>query len=110
LAVYNSQWMAREAEDYYAGRPSAPAATLVVRPPVFADNYRTTPGDAITLINCNADKSGDLFWRIAKRMPDHKFPGVRGASGQQVAPPPPVPNLAYPGHALGRARSRAHVW
>lgn len=114
LAVYNSQWMAREAEAYYAGRPSAPAATLVVRPPVFADNYRTTPGDAITLINCNADKGGDLFWRIAERMPDHQFLGVRGAYGQQVVPPRPVPNLVYldhvPGHEMrDRVYARTRV-
>lgn len=103
LAVYNSTWMEREAELFFGEYPEAirPDRSIVVRPPVFADDYRTKPGDCITLINCNEDKGGDLFWRIAARMPDRQFLGVRGAYGIQVEPPEPLPNLTYIDHVPG---------
>lgn len=104
LAVYNSEWMGREAEVFYAEYPASlhPRQTLVVRPPVFAEDYRVpSVGDCITLINCNTDKGGELLWRLAKRMPDHKFLGVRGAYGVHVTPPAELPNLEYIKHVPG---------
>ncbi|MFF7329645.1 glycosyltransferase [Streptomyces sp. NPDC008150] len=86
LAVYNSQWMAREAEVFFAEYPKAirPEASLIIRPPVFAEDYATKPGDRITLINTNLDKGGGLFHDLAKRMPDRKFLAVMGAYGEQT--------------------------
>lgn len=103
LAVYNSDWMAREAELYFAEVPESirPEQSLIVRPPVVAEDYRTKPGDCITLINCNEDKGGALLHRIAARMPDRQFLGVRGAYGVQVEPPEPLPNLTYIDHVPG---------
>jgi len=86
LAVYNSEWMAAEAERWFAANPKAarPVSSVVVRPPVTARDYRTTPGDRITLINLYGRKGGELFWRLAERMPEHRFLGVLGAYGDQV--------------------------
>lgn len=85
LAVYNSQWMREAAEEFYAdGRYPPPRRTMVVRPPVFAEDYRTTPGDRVTLINLNDNKGGNLFWELAGRMPDVQFLGVRGSYGDQI--------------------------
>jgi glycosyltransferase involved in cell wall biosynthesis len=56
----------------------------VVRPPVRAADYRTTPGDMITLINLFANKGADTFWALAERMPDRQFLAVRGSYGEQV--------------------------
>jgi glycosyltransferase involved in cell wall biosynthesis len=86
LAVYNSQWMEREAEVYFADYPKAirPAASMIVRPPVFAEEYATKPGDRITLVNTNQDKGGRLFHDLAKRMPDRRFLAVMGSYGQQT--------------------------
>ncbi|MFF9559296.1 glycosyltransferase family 4 protein [Streptomyces albus] len=116
LAVYNSHWMQAEAELYFAEYPHTvrPDRSLIVRPPVVAEDYRATPGDCITLINCNEDKGGDLLWRIAARMPDHKFLGVRGAYGVQVEPQELPPNLEYIDHVPGnemaeRVYSRTRV-
>lgn len=116
LAVYNSTWMDREAEVYFTEFPKLlrPDRSMIVRPPVVAADYRTTPGDCITLVNCNADKGGDLFWRIAARMPEVPFLGVRGAYGVQVEPPEHIPNLKYVDHVPGnemaeRVYSRTRV-
>jgi hypothetical protein len=102
LAVYNSQWMAREAELFFAEYPKSirPAASVVVRPPVFAEEYAAKkPGDRVTLINCNPEKGGKVFEQLARRMPDTKFLAVTGAYGQQVLPK--LPNVEIVEHVPG---------
>lgn len=86
LAVYNSLHMQAEAEAFFCEYTTAlrPAQSIVVRPPVVAADYATTPGDRVTLINLNEAKGGELFWQLAERMPHVQFLGVRGAYGQQV--------------------------
>lgn len=87
LAVYNSLWMEREAELAFQDYPKMirPAATMVVRPPVFAEDYATKRrGDRITLINCNPAKGGEVLRDLAKRAPDLKFLAVKGSYGEQV--------------------------
>jgi hypothetical protein len=101
LAVYNSQWMEREAELFFAEYPKSvqPESSLIVRPPVFADEYRTKPGKAITLINCNPEKGGKVLDALARRMPDQQFIAVRGAYGEQVLPD--LPNVEIVEHVSG---------
>ena len=95
LAVYNSLHMQAEAEAFFCEYTTAlrPAESIVVRPPVIAADYATTPGDRVTLINMNPDKGGDLFWQLAERMPHVQFLGVRGAYGQQVERRGGLPNV-----------------
>jgi glycosyltransferase involved in cell wall biosynthesis len=101
LAVYNSRWMEREAELFFAEYPKAirPASSLIVRPPVFADEYATKPGKAITLINCNPEKGGKVLDALARRMPDQEFIAVRGAYGEQILPD--LPNVEVVEHVRG---------
>lgn len=73
LIVHNSQWM----------RDDIGVDGLIVRPPVFADEYRTTPGDCVTLVNLCEAKGASTFWSLAERMPDRRFLGVVGAYGSQ---------------------------
>lgn len=111
LVVYNSEWIRRDGEIFYARYPPEflPRRSIVVRPPVIAEDYRTQPGDCVTLVNLNADKGGELFWQIAAWSPRWHFRGVRGAYGRQVMPPPRLPNCevvdSVPGH-----RMREHVY
>lgn len=86
LAVYNSQWMRAEAELFFAEYPKAvrPSESLIVRPPVFAGEYKAKPGDAVTLINCCEAKGGRVLRKLAERMPDQRFLAVCGAYGEQV--------------------------
>jgi hypothetical protein len=101
LAVYNSQWMEREAELFFAEYPKAirPAASLIVRPPVFASEYATRPGKAVTLINCNPEKGGRVLEKLARRMPDQQFLAVKGAYGEQILPD--LPNVEIVEHVDG---------
>jgi glycosyltransferase involved in cell wall biosynthesis len=101
LAVYNSQWMEREAELFFAEYPKSirPASSIIVRPPVFADEYATKPGKAITLVNCNPEKGGKVLKALAERMPDQQFLAVKGAYGEQILPD--LPNVEIVDHVDG---------
>ena len=74
--VHNSEWLAD-------ALPEVPRS-LIVRPPIFSDEYRVTPGDHVTLINLSADKGAHVFYGLAERMPGVKFLGVVGAHGEQI--------------------------
>ena len=101
LAVYNSQWMEREAELFFAEYPKSvrPASSLVVRPPVFSDEYAAKPGKAVTLINCNPEKGGKVLQALAERMPGQQFLAVKGAYGEQILPD--LPNVEIVDHVRG---------
>lgn len=76
--VTNSVWM-----DAAFGNP---VNGVVVRPPVIAGDYRTTPGRKVTLVNLNPNKGGRLFAELVARMPDVEFLAVVGAYGDQIVP------------------------
>ncbi|MGW0905036.1 glycosyltransferase family 4 protein [Streptomyces sp. NPDC002853] len=102
LAVYNSQWMEREAEMFFAEYPKStrPESSLIVRPPVFAGEYATKPGKAFTLVNCNPEKGGKVLEALARRMPEQQFLAVRGAYGTQILPD--LPNVEIVEHVDGQ--------
>ncbi|WP_275462066.1 glycosyltransferase family 4 protein [Streptomyces noursei] len=112
LAIYNSRWMRAAAKDFYgAGSLSPPRRTLVVRPPVVAEDYATPPGDRVTLVNLNENKGAELFWALAERMPDVQFLGVRGSYGDQIVRDlpnvqvlDPVPGTAMRDQVYARTR------
>lgn len=78
LVVFNSRWIADAA--------GWPGPSFVLYPPVFAADYRTTPGDRVTLLNLSEAKGGPLFFELAGRMPDVAFLAVRGAYARQEIP------------------------
>jgi glycosyltransferase involved in cell wall biosynthesis len=94
LAVHNSQWMLADYTAWCEQEGRALPRSIVIRPPVRAAEYATTPGDRVTLINLRPDETGadgvvlgkgaELFWELARRMPDVQFLGVKGAYGQQL--------------------------
>lgn len=101
LAVYNSRWMAHEAELFFAEYPKGvrPGRSLIVRPPVVAAEYATKSGGAVTLVNCNKEKGGDVFAALARRMPEQQFLAVTGAYGEQALPD--LPNVEVLEHVRG---------
>jgi glycosyltransferase involved in cell wall biosynthesis len=90
LVVLNSRWIADTA--------GWPGPSLVVHPPVFAADYRTTPGDRVTLLNLSEAKGGPLFFDLAERMPDVGFLAVRGAYAAQHNPRGPGRNVEVIGN------------
>ncbi|OPC85356.1 glycosyl transferase [Embleya scabrispora] len=111
LAVHNSQWVSREAEALLAEQPDAtrPNASIVVRPPVVAAEYATTPGDRVTLVNPCHEKGGTVVRELARRMPDTAFMVVAGAYGEQVDYTG-LNNVSVVGHTAGAAAMRDRVY
>jgi len=56
---------------------------------------QTIQNDVVCLINCNANKGGELFKELAYKMPDVQFLGVKGGYSNQVVDSNPPPNLKY---------------
>jgi glycosyltransferase involved in cell wall biosynthesis len=77
LVVFNTEWLAKKFRDRVAN-------SVVVHPPVYAEDHATTRGSKITLVNLNQDKGGGIFYALAERMPDLQFLGVVGGHGSQV--------------------------
>lgn len=75
LVVHNTQWLADECPE---------ENSVIVHPPVIGDFYKTEPGDCITLINLYREKGADVFYGLARLMPDRKFLGVKGGYGDQI--------------------------
>jgi glycosyltransferase involved in cell wall biosynthesis len=46
--------------------------------------YTTINNDVVCLINCNKNKGGDMLKRLAEKMPDVQFMGVKGGYSSQV--------------------------
>lgn len=89
--VYNSEWLRDELRTYQPVPDH-----LVVRPPIYSDEYRTKPGTKVTLVNLNADKGANVFYALAERMPETEFLGVVGAHGEQIIRD--LPNVQIIGH------------
>lgn len=88
LAVMNSQWL--------ADRVGWPHEQIIVRPPVWQDDYRTTPGDHVTLVNLTSSKGCEVFYELARRRRSDRFLGVLGAYGDQTIRQ--IPNVEIGGH------------
>lgn len=77
LVIFNSHWIRHACSDW-GGR------SLVCHPPIFGAEYRTTPGDRITLCNLQEEKGAHTFWWLAHHMTDHLFLAALGSYGVQV--------------------------
>jgi glycosyltransferase involved in cell wall biosynthesis len=80
LIVYNTHWLRRKLG-------SRGAASIIVHPPLHADRYALAappPDDgAVTIINLDKNKGPDVFYAVARAMPERRFLAVRGAYGRQ---------------------------
>jgi glycosyltransferase involved in cell wall biosynthesis len=80
LLVFNTHWLKRK-------MGTRGGASVVVHPPLHADRYALEvppPVDgAVTIINLDKIKGPDVFYGIARQLPDTRFLAVRGGYGRQ---------------------------
>lgn len=81
LVVVNSDWVK---ESLIRRKMPLPDQVLTIHPPLGAQHRVRTIGDAVTMVNLNADKGSHVFYEMAARFPDQKFIGVVGSHGPQV--------------------------
>lgn len=98
LAVMNSHWLAE--------RVQWPHRQIIVRPPVWQDDYRTTPGDHVTMVNLTESKGCETFYELARRRRADRFLGVVGAYGHQLLRQ--IPNVEVADHT-GNMRDNVYT-
>ena len=81
LSVHNTTVLAELAAEL-----GGDGERMVIPPPFDVDDYRTEPGDRVTLVNLSRPKGVHTVWRVAERLPDIPFLGVKGGYGQQHVP------------------------
>lgn len=77
--VINTEWISKEPEWASWTKPK-----MILNPPVDPEDYETTRGKSVTLINLWEDKGSKIFYEMAKRFPNTPFLGVLGGYGEQV--------------------------
>lgn len=77
--IWNTEWV----RDWYGERYDH-IPSVIVHPPVFAEQHATTPGDLVTLVNLNMNKGAGIMYSLAERLPHVEFLGVEGGHGNQV--------------------------
>jgi glycosyltransferase involved in cell wall biosynthesis len=78
LVIANSKWIEKAIR--------WPGRTIVIPPPCDPARYKTTPGEAITLINLGENKGAHTFWQLARILKDRQFIGVHGGYSHQIIP------------------------
>jgi glycosyltransferase involved in cell wall biosynthesis len=101
LAVYNSEWMRADYEDWADSWGYRLPPSIVVRPPIDPAQYEVDLLPAskrcVTLVNLTEAKGAGIFYEMASRFPRRRFLGVRGAYGKQLELGG-LPNVEFSNH------------
>lgn len=93
LVSVNSEYMRDDLVSTFDDLREKLPPVVVTRPVVKVDEYQTTPGDRVTLINMRKrdpkdrdriTKGGEIFRSLAETMPSVDFLGVTGIYGDQM--------------------------
>lgn len=84
ILVWVSGAVADQAQERFGPYPGA--QMVIEGLPIKATRYRAAPGERVTLVNLSLRKGGQVFWRLAARMPETLFLGVQNW-GAQILPP-----------------------
>lgn len=80
LAIFNSRWL--------CATVAWPGRQIILSPPVPPSDYQVKPLRRSTsrnlLVNVSAQKGSDVFYELARRLPERRFTGVLGAYNAQV--------------------------
>lgn len=88
FVIYNTDWIKVDFSDEFSKIPS-----VTVHPPILSENYATTRGKKVTLVNLFERKGQDIFYYLVENMPDVEFLAVKGGYGEQVIKE--FPNLEF---------------
>ncbi len=99
LEVYNTEWVRDTLSDPAGGN------SIVVHPPLEYQRHAVDEtGSSVTLVNLQDNKGVDVFYALAKRMPDVRFLGVEGTHGKQEIKK--LPNVEH----VGVTQDMRDVW
>lgn len=78
LVVYNTVYL----QEQYSAKFDLDS--VVLHPPVYAEDHATSSGDRVTLVNLNEHKGARQFYALASRLPNVDFLAVEGGHGAQI--------------------------
>ena len=87
LAIFNTEWV--KAHHKYDGE------SVVLHPPVYAEQHATTHGDMVTLVNLTPPKGSNMFYNLAIKLPRVKFLGVEGGYWKDIQQYIRRPNITF---------------
>lgn len=94
FVVWNTEWVRESLTKRVRG--AASLQSLVMHPPLICRNHHVgQTGDAITLVNHNANKGAHVLFGLAERMPERRFIAVEGGHGEQVPIPEHLTNIEH---------------
>jgi len=70
LVIFNTEWVKNDCN--YNGN------SIVVHPPIYAEEHATVSGNKITLVNLHVSKGANTFYNLATNIPQGRFLGVKG--------------------------------
>jgi len=83
LIIFNSRWVF----DKYCEAGDCPTdPSIIVHPIIQPEEYRTTPGDRVTMVSLSETKGAGLFYEMVRRFKQLQFAGVVGAYATQEGP------------------------
>ena len=86
LVLYNTEWI--------RALNTTQASEVVVHPPIDRKAFKTkTSGEYVSLVNLTIPKGVDIFFELARRMPDVKFLGVKGGYWKENQRSISLPNV-----------------
>lgn len=91
--IYNSEHLRRASPVQLPG--------IVVNPPTWVQDWKFTQhhdNQWHLLVNCVANKGGEMLYQLATEFPLMQFRGVKGGYGQQIIRSTPSNNLHYREH------------
>lgn len=93
LLIFNTEWL-REAYAKAKFEPINPSIVMhpIIDPTIYKAE-RNGGAEAVTFVNLTVTKGALVFYELARRFPEIPFYGVRGAYGDEHAPPEDLPNL-----------------
>ena len=87
LAIFNTNWV--KACHKYDGN------SVIVHPPVYAEQHATIPGDSVTLVNLTPPKGSNMFYNLAIKLPRINFLGVEGGYWKDIQQYLNRPNIQF---------------
>lgn len=87
IAIFNTDWI--------RAKSNTRAKALVIHPPIEPKDFKTKPGEFVTLVNLIPEKGSTVFYQLAEKLPDTKFLAVGGGYYKERQRVINLPNVTH---------------
>lgn len=87
IAIFNTDWI--------RAKSHTRAKAIVIHPPIEPKDFKTKPGEFVTLVNLIPEKGSTVFYKLAEKLPDVKFLAVGGGYYKERQSIINLPNVTH---------------